>query len=147
MRLTMKPGVSEASTGVFFHAAINACDALITVGCVPLQGTTSTSGNTGAGLKKWKPITGGSRDLRDSSPHRPGANDTDRRTVERHRLSTRVPGSALFEKCLHALLVVAAQPSLALKILLEAHRRLEIESQRMIEAALGETEGARRHVP
>src|SRR5690348_5792180 len=53
----MKPGVSEATTGVFFHELTSFTELASTPGSVASHGTTSTSGNTGAGLKKWMPIT------------------------------------------------------------------------------------------
>src|SRR5215831_573889 len=53
----MKPGVSDASTGVFRHCCIRAYAALERLESPPSHGTISTSGSTGAGLKKWMPIT------------------------------------------------------------------------------------------
>ena len=53
----MKPGESVATTVVFFHESTSVRVAFVTVGLEPSHGTTSTSGSTGAGLKKWMPIT------------------------------------------------------------------------------------------
>ena len=52
MRFTMKPGVSEATTATFFHAVTRSRAAAVTLAAVVIAGTTSTSGITGAGLKK-----------------------------------------------------------------------------------------------
>src|SRR5262245_53893102 len=57
MRLTMKPGVSDASTGVLFQRVMAANEVDASSGAVPIHGTTSTSAMIGAGLKKCKPIT------------------------------------------------------------------------------------------
>src|SRR5512135_943695 len=53
----MKPGVSVASTGVLFQRDMSANEALAATASPPSHGTTSTSGITGAGLKKWSPMT------------------------------------------------------------------------------------------
>ena len=48
----MKPGVSDAITVVFPHAVTSSIAAMATDGAVVIAGTISTSGITGAGLKK-----------------------------------------------------------------------------------------------
>src|SRR5262245_66551234 len=53
----MKPGVSDASTGVLFQRVMAENEVDASSGAVPIHGTTSTSGMIGAGLKKCKPIT------------------------------------------------------------------------------------------
>src|SRR5215208_2718495 len=57
MRLTMKPGVSRATTVVFPHASTSARAAAATAGALWSAGTISTSGITIAGLKKCTPST------------------------------------------------------------------------------------------
>ena len=44
----MNPGVSEANTGTFFHAFMSWWAVAARIGSPPSQGTTSTSGITGA---------------------------------------------------------------------------------------------------
>ena len=53
----MKPGVSAQRTGTFPHAIISRVARAATPGSVDGATTTSTSGMTGAGLKKWSPST------------------------------------------------------------------------------------------
>ena len=53
----MKPGVSEATTGVLLHDSTSCSARATTPLSVPSQGTISTSGSTGAGLKKCIPMT------------------------------------------------------------------------------------------
>src|ERR1043166_6093577 len=53
----MKPGVSAARTVVLPHRSIRARGVAAVPGAVVSPGTISTSGSTGAGLKKWAPIT------------------------------------------------------------------------------------------
>src|SRR3954466_7773765 len=57
MRLTMKPGVSDANTGTFFQARKSSVHLATTSEDVRDHGTTSTSGITGGGLKKCRPTT------------------------------------------------------------------------------------------
>ena len=57
MRLTMNPGVSAASTVVLRHPSMRLRAARVTAGSVVIAGTISTSGITGAGLKKCMPTT------------------------------------------------------------------------------------------
>ena len=53
----MKPGVSAQRTVTFPQAIISAVARSATAGSVDGATTTSTSGMTGAGLKKWSPST------------------------------------------------------------------------------------------
>ena len=56
-RLTMKPGASRQAMGSLPSASMNAIAASIVGPCVRSPATTSTRGMSGAGLKKWRPIT------------------------------------------------------------------------------------------
>ena len=56
-RLTMKPGASSATTGVLPQRSISATARFTESPSVCGPRTTSTSGISGAGLKKWSPST------------------------------------------------------------------------------------------
>ena len=69
----MNPGVSDASTGVLPQRSHQLRSADDCRGRSPSHGTTSTSGMTGAGLKKCKPITRSGRLARRRRSTRPRA--------------------------------------------------------------------------
>ena len=56
-RLTMKPGASAERTAIFPQPVTSRVAASTTPGSASGGATTSTSGMTGAGLKKWRPTT------------------------------------------------------------------------------------------
>ena len=61
MRFTMKPGVSDATTGTLPQRSTNTRLASSTARSVASAGITSTSAISGAGLKKWTPTTRSAR--------------------------------------------------------------------------------------
>src|SRR5215467_10182537 len=61
------------------------------------------------------------------------------------KLSSLEDGAALLEESVNTLRVVFGAPSLALQFLLIIELRLQVDAERSIESALGESEAARRH--